>query len=109
MGASERRKRRRDAGLDDPAPALAASSRGSGAPEPCSCASFRLAAASTPGLAMSHDDERDSDDDLDASIDGADDRPRISPEEMRAWIAREDVIDRMKSAIGAVMPKKTPD
>jgi len=79
---------------------------------------------------MSNDDERDSDDDLDASIDGsedpengsdapendseasepgADDRPRISPEEMRAWIARADVIDRMKAAIGAVMPKKTPD
>jgi hypothetical protein len=74
-------------------------------------------------LAASDDDERDSDQSLDASIDGedapesgedaseegADDRPRISAEEMRAWIARPDVIDRMKSAIGAVMPKNTPD
>jgi DNA-directed RNA polymerase specialized sigma24 family protein len=81
-------------------------------------------------LAASDDDERDSDEIVDASMhdgdapesgedasesdadapeEGADDRPRLSPEEMRAWIARPDVIDRMKAAIGAVMPKRTPD
>ncbi len=81
-------------------------------------------------MPTSDDDERDSDGGLDASKDdeGApardedapesgehasapadDDRPRLSPEEMRVWIARPDVIDRMKAAIGAVMPKRTPD
>jgi len=57
---------------------------------------------------MSKRDDRDPPDDDDADDAAADDRPRMTPEEVSVWLARPDVAVRMKAAIGATAGPKTP-
>jgi DNA-directed RNA polymerase specialized sigma24 family protein len=75
-------------------------------PMPPACARFALAAASLPLRAMSDDAQDPPLDDDDAPVDVGDERPRFTPEEVSAWLARPEVVARMRAAIAAASSKK---
>src|SRR5208283_3091531 len=72
------------------------------------CTRPRFTAPSPPVIAMSKRDDRDPPDDDDADDPSADDRPRMTPEDVSAWLVRPEIVARMKEAIGATAGPKTP-